>query len=243
MTDFFREVDEDVRRDRIIRVWKEHQTLLIALAVLLIAGTAAWQAYQRYRAEAGEQANAKLTSALQLARDGKPAEAAAVLDTLGKSGPQGYSTLARLRAAGDLSANDPQAAIKAYETLANDHGVPAAFRNFSQLRAALLRVDGDDPADFEKRYAPYAAAGFPYHPEMRELLGLAAIKRQAYEAAGRWLDGIMTDPQAPAGVRTRAGALLGLVQSSAAPNGTAAASPSSDKPAPPNSQEGTPPAK
>ena len=153
MTEFFREVDEDVRRDRIIRIWTKYRYVFIGLAVLVVAGTGAWRAYEHYRDEAAETAGTKFEAAAQLARDGKSAEAAAAFDALSKTAPKGYATLARLRAAAEiLAASDPQAAIKAYDAMADDPSFNPLFRDFAKLRAAMLRVDIDDPLDFERRY-------------------------------------------------------------------------------------------
>lgn len=232
MTDFFREVDEDVRRDRILRFWARYRYALIGLAVLIVAGTGAWRAYEHYRDEEAEVAGTKFEAAAQLAREGKSAEAAAAFDALSKAAPKGYAILARLRAADELSAIDAPAAIKTYEAVADDPQYSQLFRDFAKLRAAMLRVDIDDPLDFEKRFAPLASDTFPYHHQIRELLGLAALKRNAYDSAGNWFDGIVSDMQAPAGVRTRAGALLGIVQSSLFP---------SQKSAPANGQTGNAP--
>src|SRR5471032_2891570 len=99
MTEFFREVDEDVRRDRIIRLWTKYRYVFIALAVLTVAGTGAWRAYGHYRDQAAESAGGQFEAAAQLAREGKSAEAAAAFDALSKTAPSGYASLARLRAA------------------------------------------------------------------------------------------------------------------------------------------------
>lgn len=233
MTEFFREVDEDVRRDRVVRLWTKYRYFLIALAVLVVAGTGAWRLYTHYRDEAAQAASAKYESAAQLSRDGKSTDAAAAFDDLSKTAPRGYANLARLRAADARAASDPQAAIAAYEALAADPGFDPAFKDFATLRAATLRVDSDDPLDFERRYAPLASDTFPYRHQIRELLGLAALKRNAFDPAGRWFDGIVSDTRAPAGVRMRAQALLGLVQSAAVPpaNPQAGNPPPGDAPA------------
>jgi hypothetical protein len=231
MTDFFREVDEEVRRDRLLRFWTRYQLRLIGLAVLVIAGTGAWHLYGRYRDEAAEAAGMKYEAAAQLSRDGKTAEAAAAFDAMAKSAPKGYAGLARLRAADERAASDPQAAVKAYEESAADPSIDSVFKDFAKLRAAMLRVDRDDPLEFERKYAPLAADPFPYHYQIRELLGLAALKRGAFDAAGRWFDGIVSDTRAPPGVHMRAQALLGLVQSAAVgPENAQAPSPASGEP-------------
>jgi hypothetical protein len=227
MTEFFREVDEDVRRDRILRYWTKYRYLLIGLAVLVVAGTGGWRLYGHYREEAALAASAKYEAAAQLSRDGKSAEAAAAYDALSKTAPKGYAILARLRAADESAASDPQAAIRAYEALVADPSFDPVFKDFAKLRMAVLRLDSDDPLEFERKFAPLASDTFPYRHQIRELLGLAALKRNAFDTAGNWFDGIVSDPRAPAGVRMRAQALLGLVQSAKLP--------------PANAQAGTPP--
>jgi hypothetical protein len=233
MTDFFREVDEDVRRDRLLRYWAKYRYLLIALAGFVVAGTGAWRLYGHYRDEAAQVASAKYEVAAQLSRASKSAEAAAAFDALSKTAPRGYAILGRLRAADERAASDPRAAIEAYEALAADPSFEPAFKDFAKLRAAMLRLDTDDPLDFERRVAPLTSDSFPYRLQIRELLGLAALKRNAFDAAGKWFDGIVSDPRAPAGVHMRAEALLALVQSATLPpaNAQAGTRPSRDGPA------------
>jgi hypothetical protein len=219
MTDFFREVDEEVRRDRVLQIWTKYRNWLLALAALIIAGTGGWRAYTHYRDQAAEAAGAKYEAAGKLSRDGKSAEAAAAFEALSKIAPKGYANLARLRAADERAASDPQAAIKAFEELAADPAVDPAFKDFAKLRAAMLRVDSDDPLEFERKFAPLASDSFPYHHQIRELLGLAALKRNSFDSAERWFDGIVSDTHAPPGIRMRAESLLGLAQSAMTPQG------------------------
>jgi hypothetical protein len=212
MTDFFREVDEDVRRDRAIQYWKKYQNWIIGAAIIIVAATAGWRVYEYFRLKGAEAAGTRYETALQLLQDGKSSEAAAAFQSLGNDGPRGYAMLARLAGADALSATDPAAAIKAYDELAADPTLDAIYQDVARLRAAYLRIDSDDPKQFEARYAPYAGPDQAYRNLYRELLALAAIKDGDYDTAGRWLDEISADPQAPPAVRGRAEAFLGLVQ-------------------------------
>jgi hypothetical protein len=217
MTDFFREVDEDYRRDRAIRIWSKYQIWFIALAVLIVAGTAGWRVYQHVRNQTAEAAGAQYEAAILLSSDGKSAEAEAAFNALAKTAPKGYANLARLRAVDEIVGRDPVAAIKAFDGLAADPNYEQAFKDFALARAALLRVDSDDPKEFEQKLSPLAGPTFPYHNTIRELLALAALKRNDFEAAGRWLDMIIADPQAPSALRQRSEAFIGLVQANKAP--------------------------
>lgn len=217
MTDFFREVDEDVRRDQLISLWKRHLNWIIGAALLIILGTAGWRAYDYFRMSGAETAGARYESAVQLLRDGKPAAAIAALDAIGRTGPKGYAALARLVAADATGAKDPQAGIKAYDALIGDPGFDQNLKDVAQLREAILRLDADPPKEFEQRYAALGDANGAYHNSIRELLALAALKDGDGAAAGKWLDGILSDPTATEALRRRANAFAALVQAGKLP--------------------------
>lgn len=217
MADFFREVDEEVRRARVIDFWKKYRIVIIALAIGAIAATAAFRMYETARVNRANEAGARYESALQLSRDGKSSEALAAFEALAKDAPKGYGDLALLRAADEIAAKDPKAGIAAYEVLIADRDTTKSFQDVAHLRAAWLRLDRDDPKELEQRLAPLAGPTFTYRNSIRELLGLAALKRKDFGAAGRWFEAIAADPQAPAALRQRADAFLGIVQSSTPP--------------------------
>jgi hypothetical protein len=214
MSDIFREVDEDVRRDQAAQVWSRYQNLFIGLAVLVIAATAGWRLYDHYRTKQAEEAGAKYEAALALARDGKSAEAEGAFEQIAKGGPKGYAALARLREAAEYSSTDPAVAVKAYDAIAADGTIDPLFQSLARLRAALLRLDEADAKENETRLAPMATNDNPFRFSAREALALAALKHDDFDAAGRQLDAIVVDPQAPATMRQRAEALLAVVRSS-----------------------------
>ncbi len=229
MSDFFREVDEDYRRDRLVKIWTRYQWLFIAAVVLVVAATAGWRIYQHFRTEAAEAAGARYEAALQLSADGKSAEAEAAFEALAKTGPKGYAALAHLRALDETAIRDSAAAVAGFEALAADSGYDKMFRDIAQTRAAVLLVDSEDPKAFEQKYAALAGQTFTYYNSIRELLALSAFKRGDFDAAGRWLDMIVVDARAPAALRQRAEAFLGLVQAGKAP--AQSASPAQKAPA------------
>ncbi len=59
MSDIFREIDEEVRRERLRKVWDQYSNVIIAMALLIIIGIGGWRLYQwwetKQAAEAGRQ--------------------------------------------------------------------------------------------------------------------------------------------------------------------------------------------
>ncbi len=227
MTDFFQEVNEEVRRDRTIEFIQRYRIAIAIAVVAVLAGTGGWRYWQTNRQAAAEAAGARYESAVQLAREGKPDEAQAALQAIAAKGPAGYALLARFRAAATIAEQKPDEAVKLYDALAADTSVEALFRDVARLRAAVLRIDKADAAEIASRIEPLAAPTNPLHASARELLAFAALNHDDFAAAGRWLDLIVTDTQAPAGVRQRADAMLGLVT-----GGGKAPAPAAPAPAP-----------
>ncbi len=211
MSDIFREVDEEVRRDKAVEFWSRHQSKLILVGVLIVAAAGGWRFYQNRLRTGAEEAGARYENALALARDNKTSEADAAFQDIIRQGPAGYTLLARFRGASQLAATDKDKAVAIYDGLAGDASVDPALRDIAALRAAMLRLDSADAAELKRRLEPLAAAGAPFRHTAREMLALAALKAGDAEAAARWFDAIVVDSQTPAAIRQRAEALLGLV--------------------------------
>lgn len=211
MTDFIREVEEEYRRDKAIEAWKRYQNWIIGLAIIIVIAAGGWRYWQSQQRLAAEVAGAQFENAVQFAREGKGREAEQAFLEVARSGPKGYAVLARFRAAAEIAGRDRAEAVTIYDALATDPGVDPVMQNVARLRSALLLVDTADDAEMKRRIEPLAAPGSAFRHSARELLGLAALKANDYEAAGRWFDMIVADPQAPQSLRERASSMLGVV--------------------------------
>lgn len=231
MTDFIREVEEEYRRDKAIEAWRKYQNWIIGAAILIVVAAGGWRFYEYQRRQAAEAAGARFEAAVQLVRENKGKEAEQAFLQIAQSGPKGYAVLARFRAAAEIAGRDPAEAVKVYEALAGDAAVNPVLQNVARLRAAMLRVDEADQAEMRQRVEGLAAPTSAFRHSARELLGLSALRAGDYEAAGRWFDMIVADPQAPQGLRERAGTMLGLVAAGAPNVGSGSAAPAKAAPA------------
>ncbi len=202
MGDFIREVDEEYRRDQIMQIWKRYSGVIIALVILLVAAVGGWRYWQYAERQRAEAAAVRYEDALRLARDGKSEEAEQALETLAKDAPQGYQMLSRFRLAAELGRQNPEDGAKAYDALAGDSRVEPIMQDLARLRAAMLRMDTSDAAA-QPALERLAMPTNVWRHTARELLGLIALKRGDYDAAGRWFDQIAADRDAPQALRGR----------------------------------------
>ncbi|MCW2283014.1 hypothetical protein M2323_000839 [Rhodoblastus acidophilus] len=210
MADIFSEVDEDVRNEKLNKTWSKYSIVVYGAAAAIVIGTAVYTYDKHRKTVAAEAAGAKFMAAQELARAQKPAEAEAAFEAMAKESAPGVRALALLRAAQEQSLSDRAGAVKIFDSIAVDAAVPSLLQDTARLRAGLLRADEADKAELENRLGPLLNGAFRY--SAREILALAALKRGEFEEAGRLLDQLIVDPNAPASLRQRAEALASLAR-------------------------------
>jgi hypothetical protein len=210
MSDIFQEVDEEVRRERLMQLWKRYGNFVIAAVVILLLGVGAWRGYQWWEAKKAAEGGAAFTSAVELLDTGKPAEAEAAFARLANQGPAAYRVLARIREAAILAQRDPKAAVAAYDAIANDGSAGKSFQDLASIRAATILVDTAPLAEMTQRLEPLTKPDSPFRHSARELLALAAFKAGDKVAAKKWFDMIGGDPETPQSLRGRIDILMTL---------------------------------
>lgn len=211
MADIFHEVDEEVRREQLKKLWDRYSIYLIALAVLIVAGMASWRGYEYWIAKKAAAAGAEFEAAIALSEEGKRAEAEAAFAKVAAEAPAGYRVLARMRAAGALAQSKPADAVKAYDEISADASLGTIWQDLAAVRAGLLLVDTAPLADMRRRLDPVAEPTRSFRHTARELLALSAWRNHDVSAARKYIDMIAGDAESPIGVRARADVLSALI--------------------------------
>ena len=211
MSEFFDEVDEEVRREQLKRLWEKYSLFIIAAALLVIAAVGGWRGYQYLEAKKAAVLGDSFNKAIDLSEQGKHAEAEAAFNDIAAKAPYGYRTLARFRAAGEAASQDPNAAVKMLDAIAADSGVGVDMQALARVRAAGILVDTASYADMKQRLEADTAPGATFRHSARELLALSAWRVNDAADARKWLDMITADADTPPGLRQRAQALQALL--------------------------------
>lgn len=232
MTDLFREVEEDLRREQFSKLWEKYGTWVLGLAVAIVLVAAAIVGWRAWVHSQRVEASAAFSAAVKENADKAPAEAAEAYAALAARVGGGYETLALLREADRrLAADDKAGARTIYEQVSNDGGVPPIIRGLAAIKAGLLVVDGASYEDMKARMAPYTPDDSPWQGYALELVALSAMKAEEWQAADTGVKEIIANPLTPPGLRDRAHVMQALI----APHLPRAAEPV--EPAPAASQE------
>ncbi|HEY7978213.1 MAG TPA: tetratricopeptide repeat protein [Rhizomicrobium sp.] len=169
MTDIFHEVEEEVRRERWEKLWKEYGDYVIAAAAFLVIAAAGWQLWRYYEHREQLRSSAEYLAAQQLLDAGQAPVAAEAFGKLAANAPSGYAEVSRLQEAGALqSAGRTADAVKLYmEIMTSSDDILASV---ARLRAAWATADTSTRANLETLLAPMTDATNVWNPMAREIL-------------------------------------------------------------------------
>ena len=211
MSEIFNEVDEELRREQLKKLWERYSFLIVGVAVLIVAAVGGWRGYEYLQAKRSAEAGSAFEAAVALSEQNKHAEAEAAFAKIAADGAKGYRGLARLRAAAEAASRDPQDAAKLYDAIAADSTMTATEQDLARVRAAGLLMETAPYDAMRQRLEPASGPDRAYRHTARELLSVAAWRANDAVAARQWLDMMGNDPLTPASMRSRAEALQALL--------------------------------
>jgi hypothetical protein len=211
VSELFDEVDEEVRREQLKKLWDQYSLYIVAAAFLVIAAVGGWRGYAYLEAKKAAEAGDAFNKAVVLSEQNKHAEAEAAFTELAATAPSGYRMLARFRAAAEAINRDPKAAAKLFDDIAADRSIGAEQQALARVRAAGLLLDSTSYDDMVQRLQADVTPEATFRYAGRELLALSALRTNDTTAARRWLDTITRDAETPPSMRSRAEALQALL--------------------------------
>jgi hypothetical protein len=203
VSDIFHEVDEEVRREQLKKLWERYGVLFVVLAVVVVLGVAGWRGYDWWITKESAKAGAAFEAAATLAEQGKTDDALTAFQRVAAEGTAGYAKLARFREAGELAKRDPKAAVALYEGLAADSKLDKSLQELAAIRAGFLLADSASAEELRRRLEPLAAPDGVFRHTAREILALSAWKNGDAAGLKRWSDLIVGDAETPAAIRSR----------------------------------------
>jgi hypothetical protein len=212
VTDIFREVEEDVRRERIEKLWKAYGNYIIAAVALLFLGIGGWQLWDRYE----QQERAKVAAAfIGAQRISNPQAAASAFADIARTAPRGYASVARLSEAGAMMASGQQsAAIDLYKQIAKDDSGPIGM--VARLRAGWALADSASRDQLQDLLKPLNQPGSAWRQVAQEVLAYADYRAMDVKSAQAKFAALAADPQAPDSLRRRAEAMAAFLKNGGA---------------------------
>lgn len=204
MSDIFREIDEELRRENFLKLWSRYGKYVLIVVVLAVAIAGAIVAWREHQASERRAQSGRYSAALALVREGKNADAAKLFAGLAQEGG-GYGLLASFEEAELLAkSGDRKGAIVAYDNLAGSSGIDREFRDLAVLLSAMHGLPDGDPKIAVERLQRLTENGNPWRASALELTAAAKLKGGDRNGARDTYKTLADDQSAPQRLRARA---------------------------------------
>jgi hypothetical protein len=206
VSDIFREVEEEVRKERFDKLWKDYGDYVIAGACLVVIGAAGLQLWRTYDQRQHLAASDQYAMAESMLENGQAAQAADAFGHLADSAPGGYKTLARLQHADALmAAGERGDALHVYKDIAaGDDDLLGAV---ARIHAAWAIADFATRDEIASTLGPLADAANAWRPMAQEVLAYSDYRSGNTKAALAEYQAVVADRDAPAPLRERCKAM------------------------------------
>jgi hypothetical protein len=238
VSDIFREVEEEVRQERLQKWWKKYGDYVIAGISAIAITVAGYKLWQHYQEQQRLKASSQYQSATQLLTTGQYDLATQAYAQIAKNSPSGYSHLARLSQADSLLAQGKtDEAVAVYTALMNDD--KAGIGEVARIRAAWAQADTKSTNDLRTLLAPINDDKSGWRFMAREILAYRTYRDGKTKEAQKEFETLASSADAPASLRQRAAAMATLIRTSGGENFGTVPPPVPPKPVAP-AQQGTP---
>ncbi len=143
MSDIFQEIDEDLRQDKVARLWKAYGKYLVALAVFIILVIASYRFIEHKNEKNREQTSELYELASETGRSGDKKAAIELLSDEMFDENIGYSIISKLKkAALAKSNNDLEGTEIVLKEIITNKDIPLYLRDLARLK--LFASDSDN---------------------------------------------------------------------------------------------------
>ena len=207
---FYREVDEELRRDQLMTLWERYRKLAIAAVVLLIALIGFFFWWQNHKEQVAGKRSTTLIDAMDDIEAHRTADAQTKLDGLAKESQAG-PRVAALMAKADMALDrkDDKGALAAFRQIADDGDLPQPYRDAALIRMTAIEYDGMKPQAVIDRLNRLAQPGSPWLGTAGEMVAIAYLNSNRPQQAAKLFAQIARDKNAPESLRGRSAQMAG----------------------------------
>ena len=214
MSDIFQEIDEDLKRDRLAKLWARYRVYIIALVIAVVAVIAFYNAWGQYELTQRQAEGVRFAAALDQVRAGDDQGASSAFADLAANAGGGHVVLAKLEeAASKARLGDVAGALALYDQISSDSSLDSQYRDAATILYVRTALGQGDAKPLIDRLKPLTDAANPWHGFALEFTALAQLQSGDNDAARQTYQSLAADQTVPAGARARATQMLSALGS------------------------------
>lgn len=202
--DFISEIDEEIKEERLLKLWQKYGHYLIAAIVAVVIGTACFVGWNSYQRSIKETEAADFFDAMRMLTTKDYAGAIAKMETVADKSKH-YRALAQFRQAvliiekanvnkqADAANIIPKEAVDIYKSMIDDKKIDSKFRDLAAIAYVLVVMDHGDPKELIKLLQGQVVAVNPWSNFAKELIGFLSLKIGDKDTAKKMVEELSKD--------------------------------------------------
>ena len=201
--EFIKEVDEDIKEEKRIKLWKKLIPYVISFSLTIILFTSGFVFWKNYTKNSNQTLGDDFTAAVDLANEDDTDAALLALDRIVDKGSDGYATIAKMKKASlliDKGLSDEGLSI--YLDLERN-AVDQSFRDIATILYVLNSMDKIAPETLLKKIEPLENSKV-WQSSALELKAFIFLKNNNKKLAKETFQSILNLKTSPSSLSTRA---------------------------------------
>jgi len=209
--EFIREVDEDLKEEKRLKLWKRLLPYIISLSLGIILTTTGFVMWDNYTKKVKQQLGDDFTAAVELAKVGDVDAALIALDGIVNAGSDGYVTMSKMKKASLLiNKGELEEGLNIYLNLERN-AVDQSFRDIATILYVLNSLDSREPEVLLKKLEPLVDS-IIWKFSALELKAFVHLKNDEKTEALDAFKSIIDLPSKPSSLGTRAKNMIDFLE-------------------------------
>jgi len=193
VSDIFREIDEDLRQDKLKALWKKYRVNIITIIITPIVVLSAFKIYQNWEKNYIEKSGGLLSEAIEYVNITDFDSASATIQELKDISRKEYLQYATIiEAAIAVKSNDNNKAIELYEEYIQDSN-NSLLKDFSLIKIAYLKIDSSSSEEIKDLITPILVDDSSLYGIGLELMGYSYYRNGNYDESFKQFELILSN--------------------------------------------------
>ena len=201
--EFVREVDEDIKEENRIKLWKKVFPYVVSISLGIIIFTSGYVFWNNYTESLNQQLGDDFTAAVQLANEEDLDASVIALNRIVDEGSDGYVTIAKMKKASILiQRGELKLGLEIYLDLERN-AVDQSFRDIASILYVLNSMDTQDPQILLEKINKLESSQI-WRSSALEMKAFLKLKQNKIDEARKAFESILSLPSTPSSLATRA---------------------------------------
>ena len=210
---FIREIDEDLKNEKLKRIWDKYGLFIIIFVTVAIFAAVSFETFIAWKDKRNQEMSDTFAYALNLQNQGRNTEAFAVLNRLKDSERGIYADSAQMQMADMLlEQNKLPEAINLLQEICNNDDFNPQLHDVAVLKLASYKLNDAPANEIEQLLAPLTSEQSLWNNAAKEILAMLALREKNFAEAKRLYQEISLNPKASDSMKSRALNMINVLE-------------------------------